>query len=113
MPDLQEIFEQRGEGDGPGGDFEERVFAKIRRKKQQRKVGVGIAAAAAVVLVLAIFHPFRPAAQRGPLTAAGKMEIPVSENLFFSTSDSRTRYSLQPVAQGSKPAAPAAALNQI
>ncbi len=115
MHDWQHIFEPRDAEEGPGGDFEARVFAKIRRKKRQRRVGLGLAAAtaAATVLVLAVFQPFGPAAARGPLTAADKAEIPVSEELFFSTSDSRTRYTLQPVVLGGRDETPAAAQNQI
>ncbi|MCU0275838.1 MAG: hypothetical protein MUF02_03105 [Acidobacteria bacterium] len=113
MSDWQEIFERRGDAGELGGDFEFRVFAKIRRKKRQRQVGIGAAAVAAVALLLVIFQPFRPAQRRGPLTAAGKAEVPVSENMFFSTSDSRTRYSLQPVALEGGSAAPAATPNQI
>ncbi len=113
MSDWQEIFERRGDTGGLGEDFEARVFAKIRRKKRQRKVGLGIAAATAAALLLVLFQPFRHDVRRGPLVADGKTEIPVSENMFFSTSDSRTRYSLQPVTSESQPAAPAASVDQI
>ncbi len=115
MHDWQLIFEARDAENGPGADFEGRVFAKIHRKKLQRKVGLGLAAAsaAATVLILALFQPFRPAAARGPLQAADKVEIPVSEELFFSTSNSRTRYTLQPVALGDGAETPQASLNQI
>jgi hypothetical protein len=113
MFDWQEILEQRGGADGPGNDFEARVFAKIRRKKQQRQVGIGVAAVAAVALLLAVFGPFRPGDRRQPFVAAEKTEVPVSESLFFSTSDSRTRYSLQPVSLSNKPSEPQPAVNQI
>jgi len=115
MHDWQLVFEARDAADGPGENFEARVFAKIHRKKRQRKVGLGLAAAgaAATVLILATFQPFRPAAARGPLTAADKAEIPVSEELFFSTSDSRTRYTLQPVVLGGGAETPQASRNQI
>lgn len=115
MRDWQHIFEAREEKDGPGGDFEACVFAKIHRKKWQRKIGLGLAAASATatLLLLAVFQPFRPAAVRGPLTATEKVEIPVSEELFFSTSDSRTRYTLQPLTLSGGAEALQAALNQI
>jgi hypothetical protein len=112
MSEWQEILDRRGDAGEPGTDFEVRVFAKIRRKKQQRKIGIGVAAAAAAALLLVLFQPFRPGLAGGPLNAERKIEIPVSENMVFSTSDSRTRYSLQPVALGAA-AAPAATVNQI
>lgn len=113
MHDWQHIFEARDAEDGPGGDFEARVFAKIHRKKLQRKAGLTAAAAGIVaVTLLALFQPFRTAAGRGNLTADGKIEVPVSERLYFSTSDSRTRYTLQPVALQDG-AALQAAVNQI
>jgi len=114
MSDWQEIFEPRDDAGGPGDDFETRVFVKIRRKKTQRKVGMGAAAIVGVVLLLSFFQLFHPLSQRLPLagTAAAKEEIPVSEELFFSASDSRTRYSLEPVAYQETTAA-GATLNQI
>lgn len=111
MADWQEMFEH--DADGPGDDFEARVFAKIHKKKVQRKIGAGVAAMAAAGLLLVLGQPFRSAPRREPLTVQKKTEVPVSENLFFSTSDSRTRYSLQPVSQGSQPEAPAVGPNQI
>jgi hypothetical protein len=71
-----------------------------------------MAAAAAAALLLVVFQPFRPGPAGGPLTAERKIEVPVSENMVFSTSDSRTRYSLQPVSLGAT-AAPTATVNQI
>lgn len=115
MSDWQEIFEGSGEASEPGGDFEARVFAKIRKRKQQRKVGFAALAVAAVVMLLSLFQLFRPFPGRAQLPggAAVKQEIPVSEDLFFSASDNRTRYSLEPVAYLRKAAAPAEAPNQI
>ncbi len=114
MSEWNDVFAASDGPDGPGCDFEERVFAKIRRRKTQRKVGMGAAAAAGVVLLLSFFQLFHPLSQRLPLagTAAAKQEIPVSEELFFSASDSRTRYSLEPVAY-QETTASGATLNQI
>lgn len=115
MHDWQHILERHEETEGPGSDFEARVFAKIRRKKQQRKVGIGAAAAFATMTLLAlvVLRVDRAAPARGQLPAAEKAEVPVSEELFFSTSDSRTRYTLQPVALDNGGDAPQASLNQI
>ena len=115
MHEWQHILERQGEAAGPGTDFEERVFAKIRRVKQRRKAGVALAAAFAAVTVvaLAVFQLGRPSAGSVPLRAAEKEEGPVSEELFFATSDGRTRYTLQPVALGGSSSPQAAASNQI
>jgi hypothetical protein len=115
MSDWQEIFEHSGVAGELGGDFEARVFAKIRKKKQQRKVGYAALAVAGIAVLLSLFQLFRPFPGRTLLRggATVKQEIPVSEDLFFSATDNRTRYSLEPVAYQRKTAAQAAALNQI
>jgi hypothetical protein len=115
MSDWQNIFGNACDPCEPGSDFEARVFAKIKKKKQQRKVGFAALAVAGVVMLLSLFQLFRPVPGRALLPGGGtaKQEIPLSENLFFSASDNRTRYSLEPVAYQKQPAAPVAALNQI
>ena len=113
MPEWNDLFAPSDGSDGPGSDFEARVFAKIRKKKTQRKIGMGIAAVAGVVMLLSFFQLFRPLPRSLPLAGNVKEEIPVSEELLFSASDSRTRYSLEPVAYRKKAGAQDAALNQI
>jgi len=115
MSDWQEIFECNDSLDGPGRDFEERVFAKIKKKKRQRKVGMAITAIAGTAVLLSLFQLFRPAPPRNlPAgVAPAKEEVPLSEDFFFSASDSRTRYSLEPVSYPKKAAVPEAGLNQI
>lgn len=115
MSDWQEIFEHSGGPGELGGDFEARVFTKIKKKKQQRKVGFAALAVAGVVMLLSLFQLFRPFPGRAllPGGAAVKQEIPLSEDLFFSASDSGTRYSLEPVAYQGKTAVQSAAPNQI
>jgi hypothetical protein len=115
MSDWQEILEHGGGPGELGGDFEARVFAKIKKKKQQRKIGFAALAVAGVVMLLSLFQLFRPFPGRAqlPNAAAVKQEIPLSENLFFSASDSSTRYSLEPVAYQGKTAVQTATPNQI
>jgi hypothetical protein len=115
MPEWRNIFEQH---DGPGelgADFEERVFSKIKKKKKQKKIGFMAMAVIGAVVLLSLFQLFRPASR--PALPAGastvKEEIPLSEDLFFSASDSRTRYSIEPVSSQSNPKGQDAALNQI
>jgi hypothetical protein len=115
MPEWNDFFSSSDNPGGPGGDFESRVFAKIKKKKMQRKIGVGIAAVAGVILLLSLFQWIRPLPQRLPLAGAGsiKEEVPVSEDMLFSASDNRTRYSLEPVAYQKKTSGQEAARNQI
>jgi hypothetical protein len=113
MPEWNDVFAPSAGPDGPGSDFEARVFAKIHRKKTQRKIGMGVAAAAGVVLLLSFFQLFRPLPRNLPLADTVKEEVPVSEELFFSASDNRTRYSLEPVAYGKKTGGQAETINQI
>ncbi len=114
MREWQEIFDSPAAADGPGDGFEARVLAKIARKKRQRRAGLTVAATALVLAgsALAVLRPFARAGGGGAAPLAGKIEVPVSEHLYFSTSNSRTRYTLQPVAlDGNAAAQPA--VNQI
>lgn len=114
MREWQDIFDSPAAGDGPGDGFEARVLAKIARKKRQRRAGLTAAAVALVLAgsALAVFQPLRRAGGGGAAPMAGKIEVPVSEHLYFSTSNSRTRYTLQPVAlDGGSAAQPV--VNQI
>jgi hypothetical protein len=114
MSDWQEIFGRAGDPSEPGSDFEARVFAKIKKKKKQKKVGFAVLAVAGVVMLLSLFQLFRPFPRRALLPGGiAKEETPVSEDLFFSASDNRTRYSLEPVAYQKKTATQVAAPNQI
>jgi len=115
MPDWQEIFKQGENRAEPGLDFEEKVFSKIRKKKKQRKIGFAIMAFAGAVILLSLFQLFRPEPRHSPLSGrpTEKREIPLHEDLFFSASDNRIRYSLEPVSHQKKPGSQDAALNQI
>jgi hypothetical protein len=115
MSDWQEILKQGDDLAEPGPDFEERVFSKIKKKKKQKKISFTIMAVVGVVMLLSLFQLFRPAAQHTliPSMQTEKEEIPLQEDLFFSASDNRTRYSLEPVSYQKKPANQDAALNQI
>jgi len=64
-------------------------------------------------MLLSFFQLFRPLPRSLPLAGNVKEEIPVSEELLFSASDSRTRYSLEPVAYGKKTGGQAESHNQI
>ncbi len=115
MSEWQEILEQCDAQAGPGPDFEERVFKKIKKKKRQRKIGFTVMAVAGAVLLLSFLPLFRSASQPALISGVQtpKQEIPLSEDLLFSASDNDTRYSLEPVSYQKRSAARDAALNQI
>ena len=115
MSDWQEIFKHGEDRAEPGPDFEERVFKKIRKKKKQRKIGFAIMAVAGAVILLSLFQLFRPAPHQSLLSGrqTEKKEIPLHEDLYFSATDNRIRYSIEPVSNQKKPGSQDATLNQI
>jgi hypothetical protein len=117
MPDWQHIFQSH---DGPqlGSDFEERVFSKIKKKKKLKKIGYGLTAAGSLLLLFSLLQifspPLRPTLHSGKETPAiEKEEIPLHEDLFFSASDQRTRYSIEPVSYQKNTRNNDSAINQI
>lgn len=115
MSDWQEILRQVDERTEPGPDFEERVFSKIKKRKKQRKIGFTIMAVVGLFMLLSLFQLFRPAPRGSaiPGLERDKEEIPLHEDLFFSASDNRTRYTLEPVSYQKKTGSQDAILNQI
>ncbi len=117
MPDFMDVLRSRNELQ-PGADFEDRVFCKIRRKKRLRKVRYGLSAVAGTLLLFSLLQVFRPAGRPALQTETQppvieKEEIPLHENLFFSTADPRTSYSLESVSMQKSPAGAPATVNEI
>jgi len=117
MTDLKELLQFRNELH-PGTDFEDRVFFKINRKKKLRKARTGLTAAAGILLFFSLLQVFRPAVRPALQTetkapAIEKEEIPLHEDLFFSTSDHRTRYSIEPVSIRKNASGGKTAINEI
>jgi hypothetical protein len=117
MSDWQDILRSQNDWQ-PGADFEERVFSKIRKKKKLRKISYGLTAVASMLLLVSLLQVFRPAGRPALQTgitapALNKEEIPLQENLFFSASDNRTRYTLEPVSLQKKPQGSRLTVNQI
>jgi hypothetical protein len=117
MSDWQDVMRSRSEWQ-PGADFEERVFAKIRKKKKLRKIGYGVTATAGILLLFSLLPVFHPAGVPRPQAAGqpavlDKEEIPLHEDLYFSASDDRTRYSLEPVSLPKGPQGGDVAVNEI
>jgi hypothetical protein len=84
------------------GDFENKVFAKIKKKKNQRKIAasvtLGIFIFAFIFTAQAVlFHRKPEAILAGPVTAA-KEEVPVMEDVIFASSDSTANYAIEQVA---------------
>jgi hypothetical protein len=108
MSDTTSALHQLHHPTEVGDDFENGVFAKIRRVKRRRRLTATIAAPLAVVALVSAFHLFRgqPAA---PLYTASvervqtqsKEEVPLSADVFFAASDGHTHYSVGRVAYAS------------
>ncbi|MFH2108017.1 MAG: hypothetical protein ABII93_05050 [Chrysiogenia bacterium] len=115
MSDWQEILRQGNDHSEPGPDFEERVFSKIKKRKKQRKIGFTITVIFGLFMLLSLFQLFRPAPHGSAITGPGtdKEEIPLHEDLFFSATDSHTRYTLEPVSYQKQTGSQDAAINQI
>jgi hypothetical protein len=89
-----------------GGDFENVVFAKIKKKKRQRKITASVTAVVVLVGFLFIGQAVifnNPSRSKQPLLA-GKMvpaqqkeEIPVIEDVVFASSDSGSDYVIEQV----------------
>jgi hypothetical protein len=117
MSDWHDILRSQN-GLQPGSDFEERVFSKIKKKKRLRKISYGLTAAVSMVLLFSLLQIFLPANKATlhsgiKVPAMDKEEIPLHEDLFFSASDKRTRYSLGSVSFQKDPRNGDLAVNQI
>ena len=117
MSDWQQILQPQDEL-RLGPDFEERVFLKIKKKKQLRKISYGLTVVGSILLLLSLLQIFRPADRPALQTSTEtpgmqKEEIPLHENLFFSASDKSTRYTIEPVSSQKKLTSNDTAINQI
>ncbi len=89
-----------------GHNFEERVFAKIKRKKTQRKVIASVTLGAVFIGAIFIaqatlFHsapkPQPPVFAQTQTTHHEKEEVPVVEDVVFASSDARSSYVIEQV----------------
>lgn len=87
-----------------GDNFETRVFAKIKRKKKQRKIAaaavMSISLFAFLFIAQALFLTDR--SDTPPMTAqleigTEKEEVPVMEDVIFASFDKKTDYAVQQV----------------
>jgi hypothetical protein len=85
------------------GDFENKVFAKIKKKKTQRKVTVSVTLG--LVIAAFVFIAQLVLVQKAPEPTLAvqpgisvKEEVPVMEDVIYASSDSRTNYAIGQVA---------------
>lgn len=83
------------------GDFENKVFAKIKKKKNQRKITASVTLGIVLFAFLftaqaVLFHKEPEPILAGP--AAAKEEVPVMEDVIFASSDSTANYAIEQVA---------------
>jgi hypothetical protein len=85
-------------------DFESRVFAKIKKKKRQRKVTASVTLGIALFgfLFLAGTILLEPPSKSQPAVTARtnteiKEEVPVVEDVVFASSDSQSNYVIEQV----------------
>lgn len=84
-------------------DFENKVFAKIKKKKTQRKVVASVTLGILIfaflfIAQLVLFHKETEPTFMARPESTDKEEVPVMEDVIFASSDSRTNYALEQVA---------------
>lgn len=96
-------FKQNTQPATVSDDFENCVFTKIKKKKTQRKVitsvslGILIFAFLFVAQAVMFQKESKPTIMAQPGTEL-KEEVPIMEDVIFSSSDSRTNYAIEQVA---------------
>jgi hypothetical protein len=83
-------------------DFENQVFAKIKKKKTRRKVTASLALFMVIFAFIFIARAVLLHREPGPKTVAQselttKEEVPVIEDVIFASSDSKTTYAIEQV----------------
>jgi hypothetical protein len=83
-------------------DFENQVFAKIKKKKTRRKVTASVALFMVIFAFIFIARAVLLQREPGPKTVARseltpKEEVPVIEDVIFASSDSQTTYAIEQV----------------
>lgn len=111
MVDNDKVFNTYRRSPGPGllqvgEDFEDRVFAKIKRKKKIRRniaaAAAGFALAGFLFLAQALVFHKKPetittAKQETTIKREAREEIPIMDDVVFASSDSRAAYAIEQV----------------
>jgi len=84
-------------------NFENRVLAKIKKKKTQRKIVASVTLGVLIFAFLFIgqavlFHKDAEPTIMARSGATEKEEVPVMEDVIYASSDSRTDYAIEQVA---------------
>lgn len=100
------IFKNYSPKGSVGDDFEKHVFQKIENKKIRKKrmtyslaFGVFVFAAFILIQVFSVNQSTHPSFKADHFDMSPKEEIPVIEDVYFASSDSRTSYTLERVSQ--------------
>lgn len=96
-------FKQHSQLSNVSEDFENKVFAKIKKKRTQRKVVASVTLGVLIFAFLFIgqlvlFHKETEPTFMARPESTDKEEVPVMEDVIFATSDSRTNYAIEQVA---------------
>jgi hypothetical protein len=96
-------FRQHSQLSSVSEDFENEVFAKIKKKKTQRKVVTSVTLGILIFAFLFIgravlFHKDTEPTMMARPGSADKEEVPVMEDVIYASSDSRTNYAIEQVA---------------
>lgn len=100
------IFKNYSPKESVGEDFENEVFQKIERKKVRRKrmrytvsFGVFVFAVFLLFQIFTVNQSNSPSFKADHFDIPPKEEIPVIEDVYFVSSDSRTSYALERVSK--------------
>jgi hypothetical protein len=104
--DTFNLFKQNQQIGVLGEDFDNKVFAKITRKKRQRKVIKSTILGIAFFVLLFIgqsllLHkesPNKPIIAKPESDLRFREEIPLMEDVIFASSDAQTNYAIEQVA---------------
>jgi hypothetical protein len=111
MKSIEEVFEHYSKEYAVRDDFEDRVYAKIKKKESVRKVKYSSLLVFSLCLILYLvisFFPFSKGKENRETRYAGqfseaagttavKEEVPVMENVFFASFDDSTDYAIEQV----------------
>jgi hypothetical protein len=96
-------FKQHSQLSSVSEDFESKVFAKIKKKKTQRRVAASVTLGILIFAFLFIgqvvlFHKEAEPTIMARPGSTDKEEVPVMEDVIFASSDSKTNYAIEQVA---------------
>lgn len=105
MDDIKDTIGKlmRGPHMEVGSDFESNVFAKIKRKKKQRKVTASVTLSLAVCGFIYMATLFKDPVHSPPIQNTARNQkiekkmVPVSDDVVFATSDDRSSYVIEQV----------------